>query len=159
MLEAYGWAIARSSREAYDDVSPDDVDAIDARATEADQALFADLQVFLQQFGPPDLDWHFRSHMNNASGILTLASSRNHRGLVPTIVEVLRWLAQRGPCSYGIVYLHDDEDFGTSSPTREGDRQDRCRPPRWSPATTARPPNKLLKQTASIRKIRAGRPW
>jgi hypothetical protein len=33
MLEAYGWAIARSSREAYDDASPDDVDAIDARVT------------------------------------------------------------------------------------------------------------------------------
>ena len=124
MIEAYGWAIARSSREEHEDASPDELDAIDERVAEADAVLFLELEKFLQQFEPPDLDWHFRSQLNNAQGILTLSSSRNHRGVMPTVVAVLHWLSQHGPASYGIVYLHDDEDFAAGAEPQRRDGKD-----------------------------------
>jgi hypothetical protein len=115
MLFAYGWAIVRSSRAAYERASGDALDDIDDLVDRADEAVFADLEAFLSQYEPPDLDWHFRAHMNNARGILTMSSSRNHRGTEPTVLEVLAWLARNAPASYGLVYLHDDEDAGESA--------------------------------------------
>jgi hypothetical protein len=118
MLFAIGWVVVRSTREPYVALmkatsTEYDVDAeirVDELVDRADEELFAALQAYLKKHDPPDLDWHFRPHLNNASGVLQFASSRNHRGEAPTALELLRWIAQHGPDSYGIVYLHDDED-------------------------------------------------
>ena len=112
MFSAYGWVIARSSRDPYIGVAPDDVDPVDDQVTSADDALFARLQQFLQAHEPPDLNWNFRTDMNNDRGILLMSSSTNHRAKQPTILAVLSWLAENGPGSYGLVYVHDDEDDG-----------------------------------------------
>ncbi|MCB9580167.1 MAG: hypothetical protein H6717_24275 [Polyangiaceae bacterium] len=117
MLFASGWAVVLSSRESYRGVAPDYVDAIDDYVNCADQELYARLEEFLAQHAPPDLLWTFRSHMNSARGILLMSSSRNHRCEPPTIVTVLSWLAQHAPASYGLVYLHDDEDTGVRTGT------------------------------------------
>jgi len=69
----------------------------------------------LSQYEPTDLDWHFRAHLKNAGGILTMSSSRNHRGMAPTVLKVFAWLARHVSGSYGLVYLHDDEDEGESA--------------------------------------------
>lgn len=112
MLAAYGWVIARSARAPYLGAVSDSLDAIDEEVDRKDAELFARLEQFLARFGAPDLDWHFRAHMNNQRGILLMSSSTNHRGAQPTLVEVLFWLAENGPGSYGLVHLHDDEDAG-----------------------------------------------
>ena len=115
MLFASGWAIVRSSRIAYQNASRDTLDQIDDLVAQADNRVHADLTSFLSQFEPPDLDWHFRARMNNVDGILTMSSSRNHRGMAPIVLDVLKWLARNAAGSYGLVYLHDDEDEGGSA--------------------------------------------
>jgi hypothetical protein len=40
-------------------------------------------------------------------------------------VDVLRWLAATGPGSYGLVYVHDDEDVGDAGRLRGRDGTDR----------------------------------
>ena len=115
MLFACGWVVARSSRAPYVGVVPDDIDPVDDQVEHADSELFAQLEQLLAKHEPPDLSWNFRRHMNNDSGILLMSSSRNHRGKQPTILEVLFWLAENGPGSYGLVYLHDDADTGVSA--------------------------------------------
>jgi hypothetical protein len=125
MLFAVGWAIVRSSHQPYAtlvaEADPDSegfwnrLDVIDDEVQLADEQLFQRLESFLAAFSSPDLDWRFRPHMNNHSGVLTFSSSRNHRGVQPTAIEVLTWLALNGPGSYGLVYLHDTEDIGDRS--------------------------------------------
>jgi hypothetical protein len=113
MLVAYGWAVVRSSREAYSKVNARErVDEIDDEVDQADQDLFDRVETFLSNFSPPELDWHFRRTMNNAKGTLLLSSSRNHRGDLPSAIAVFQWLSQQGPGSFGLVYVHDDEDDG-----------------------------------------------
>jgi hypothetical protein len=124
MLFAYGWAIVQSSRAAYETASGDELEHIDDLVKQADEAVYADLEAFLSHYEPPDLDWHLRRHMNNARGILTMSSSRNHRGLDPTVLTVLAWLARNAPGSYGLVYLHDDEDAGEYALARGRDGTD-----------------------------------
>lgn len=124
MLFAYGWAIVRSSRGANQNAAGDMLDQIDDLVRQADHRVHADLESFLSQYEPPDLDWHFRAQMNNAGGILTMSSSRNHRGMTPTVLGVLAWLARHAPGSYGLVYLHDDEDEGDSARARGRDGTD-----------------------------------
>jgi hypothetical protein len=110
MLFAYGWAVVRSSQERYCEAGASErIDEIDDEVDRADEVLFDALEAFLARFSPPDLDWHFRRTMNNARGTLLFSSSRNHRG-EPSAIDVLQWLAREGPGSYGLVYLHDDED-------------------------------------------------
>jgi hypothetical protein len=110
MLAAHGWVIVRSSRALYHGARIDDVDDVDERVDAADEELFARLKTLLRGHEPPDLDWSFRPGMNNVRGVLMLSSSRNHRGARPTVLTVLDWLAENGPGSYGLVYIHDDED-------------------------------------------------
>jgi hypothetical protein len=110
MLTAYGWVVVRSTREPYRDAAPERLDEIDDEVDSADDDLFDRIEQFLATYSPPDLDWHFRRHMNNVKGTLLLSSSRNHRGDPPSAIGVLRWLAREGPGSFGLVYVHDDED-------------------------------------------------
>lgn len=100
MLFAIGWVVVRSSREPYLSVLDDpgterfgaEIDRVDDQVDRADEALFRDLEDYLRQHTPPDLEWHFRRDMNNVRGILQFASSRNHRGEKPTVIELLRWI-------------------------------------------------------------------
>lgn len=125
MFAAYGWVIVRSSLDSLRAL-PEAGDASHLLAEEladdsvanSDERLFDRIERFLASHEPPDLDWHFRRHMNNEDGILMFSSSRNHRGCNPTAVEVLRWIAEQGPDSYGLVYVHDDEDCGESGRMR-----------------------------------------
>lgn len=121
MLFAIGWVVVRSSREPYARLTDEAAatgqdDEADDVVEEADRKLFAELEAFLTPNAPPDLDWHFRPGMSHKrDGILHLSSVRNHRGSQLTAVDVLTWLAEHGPGSYGLVYLHDDEDLSRTS--------------------------------------------
>ena len=135
MLFAVGWVVVRSSREAYRileaeyGVGSDEflsaLDGVDDVIHQTDERLFDELEAFLADFGPPGLAWHFCRYINNERGILTFYSSSNHRGMDhPWPVDVLLWLAQNGPGSYGLVYLSDDEDFGDAGRSRGRDGTD-----------------------------------
>jgi hypothetical protein len=133
MLFAIGWAVAQSSRAGYRQLESPELsdeqrsaleDSLDEASAMADANLFGELDALLANFSAPDLDWKFVRQINNHSGILQFVSSRNHRGSEPTAVSILRWLAAKGPSSYGLVYLHDDEDHGQSSISRGRDGED-----------------------------------
>jgi immunity protein 7 of polymorphic toxin system len=119
MLFAVGWVVARSSRQPFvrleklaenENAQLKAIDVADDEVDAADESPFDELEKHLQGYAIPDLDWHFRRHMNNARGVLLFSSSRNHRGVEPTPLRLLYWLAERGPGSFGLVYVHDDED-------------------------------------------------
>ena len=107
----------RSSREEYGELDSAEftsvlstrIDLVDAKVETADLSLFNELEGFLAKFQSPDLDWDFRRQLNNHSGILRFSTYRNHRG-EPSALRILYWLAEHGPGSYGLVYVHDDED-------------------------------------------------
>jgi CheY-like chemotaxis protein len=120
MLSAHGWVVVRSSRAAHKGVDTAGCDDLDATGAAADERLFAALEAFLTPSELPDLDWSFRRQMNNERGILMLSSSRNHRGARPMVLRVLDWLAEHGPGSYGLIYLHDDQD-GRTGPASSGE--------------------------------------
>src|ERR1044071_4191586 len=104
MLFATGWVLVRLTRKTYAtllaafgaEAALNRVDDVDSSVAEADQELFDQLERFLVGREPPDLDWHFRRAMNNAAGLLQFTSSRNHRGVEPTAIEILSWLGTRG---------------------------------------------------------------
>lgn len=57
------------------------------------------------------MQWHLSEYLNNDKGVLLFHVSRNHSA--PEVWDMLRWIADNGRGSYGLFYLHDDEDNGT----------------------------------------------
>lgn len=112
MWFAIGWVMVRS-RRGEPPLAGGAVDAWDRETDAADEALFDLLEGWLAAHAPPDLAWTFHRHLNNERGVLQLASSRNRRGAQPTALELLRWCAEHGPGSFGVVHVRD-EDRGTT---------------------------------------------
>lgn len=133
MLFAIGWAIVRASRGDYSRIPSEAssaaraalLETLDDETRQADLIVFDRLEDFLRGFAAPDLSYGFNRQLNNVYGVLQLCSSRNHRGQSPSAVEVLRWLAANAAGSYGLVYLHDDEDQVERGGERGRDGTDR----------------------------------
>ncbi len=122
MLNATGWIIVRTSRERYADpeLTLDQmVDVLDDAVRIKDEALWQQLRVWLDENADPGLKWQFAEQLNNMSGLLQFAASRNHRA--SCIWDMMRWIAVNGSGSYGVVYVHDDEDTKGNSHYRRGD--------------------------------------
>ena len=110
MLSAFGWVVVRASRECYVNVtSLDQVDKLDRRIDEEDERLWRRLQDWLEAQENSLLKWQFFEHFNNDSGVLQVFTSTNHRSSI--LWELIEWIAQNGVGSYGLIYVHDDEDF------------------------------------------------
>ena len=109
MLFVYGWVVVRTSRDRYTDDMPFAlVDQIDDEVDAADQRLWQELRQWLEANAGALLKWQFLEQLNNDSGILQFTTSRNHRG--SSVWDLMEWIARNGVGSYGIVYVHDDED-------------------------------------------------
>ena len=89
------------------------VPEIDARIEVADKELWAAFEQWMGGHETPWLKWHLHEHLNNHAGILLFCISRNHRG--SPVWEMLRWITDHGPGSYGLFYVHDDEDIVDAS--------------------------------------------
>jgi hypothetical protein len=97
MFEYHGWAVLRS----------------DEGTDEADDALMEELRARIKEL-PEATRASF--HVGGAvNGLRTVSASglRNHSRA--EVVEVFRWLAERSPRSYGLLYVNDDA-------VEEGDR-------------------------------------
>lgn len=109
MLLVFGWVIVRTSRESYGEgVSLESMDDLDDQVDAEDRKLWQSLQQWLQSVDDPWLKWQFFEEMNNARGVLQFFTSKNHRA--SSIWQLMEWIAKNGAGSYGIVYVHDDED-------------------------------------------------
>jgi hypothetical protein len=111
MLAGYGWCVLRASREAYRNVAPlgDAIDRLDDLSAKADAELWAAFRKWMQDHATAELRWTLHEHHGNDSGILLYCVSRNHRA--SCVWDMLAWIAEHGPGSYGLLYVHDDEDL------------------------------------------------
>lgn len=133
MFNAHGWICVRSSRSAYTANLPNDlVDELDETINNADERLWDELEAHLSAYGVDSEDvytfedgleirpielslikWNFYRHFNNMNGLLTLVTSRNHR--CNHFIDLVNWIAKKGEGSYGIIYVHDNEDENSSN--------------------------------------------
>lgn len=109
MLEAYGWVVVRTSRDIFVNAPFEELDAIDDLVDKRDAQLWNDLQDYLRARELSCLRWQFYERLNNQSGILQFCESRNHRSA--DTWALMDWIAKHGTGSYGLVYVHDDEDI------------------------------------------------
>ena len=131
MLNGYGWCVLRAMEpDTVDALAPDDDHQADALADTADQQLWAEFRSFMATCESPLLRWHLTDHLNNDRGVLLFHVSRNHTA--PEAWSMLNWIAAHGPGSYGLFYVHDDEDEGSHRRSTGVDNSNRL--PRASPA-------------------------
>lgn len=110
MLSAFGWVVVRTSRDCYvDQTSLEDLDALDEQTEVEDRGLWASLRIWLDAEADPWFKWQLFEDLNNDKGILQFCTSRNHRA--STLWPLMEWVAENGVGSYGLIYVHDDEDI------------------------------------------------
>ena len=108
MLLAHGWAVLQSSREKYKGVSQEELFALDEQVDRADELLWKSYKEWMRENESPYLKWQFQERLNNHHGLLQFSVSRNHRSSI--LWDMLNWLAANSESTYGIIYVHDDED-------------------------------------------------
>ena len=110
MMEAFGWVVVRTSRAVYaEELRHEDEDQMDAEVDASDKELWAKMRAWLESQADPWLIWQFREQNNNAIGVLQFFTSRNHRS--SCVWDLMAWISEHGAGSYGLVYVHDDEDI------------------------------------------------
>jgi hypothetical protein len=110
MLFGIGWCVLRSSQDAYATATWDDIFTISKQVNAADEQLWLNFRAWMADNASPWLLWMLHEHHNNHKGVLQCFVSRNHRG--SPFWSMLEWIAEHGPGSYGLFYVHDDEDEG-----------------------------------------------
>jgi hypothetical protein len=108
MLLGFGWCVLRSSRELCQSDSVESVYILDERTQKTDEDLWASFRQWMSANEDPWLKWQLFEALNNHHGLLQFCISRNHRSTKTW--EMLKWIASNGPDSYGLFYVHDDED-------------------------------------------------
>jgi hypothetical protein len=111
MLHGYGWCVLRSSREPYRDVAPlgEAIDRIDDAMDKADSELCVLFERWMDDNATAELRWAMYTQPWSRSGVLSYYVARNHRA--SCVWNMLGWNAEHGPGSYGLLYVHDDEDL------------------------------------------------
>jgi len=110
MLLGFGWAVIQASRLRFVGASFEQCEVLDEESHRADQALWADCRAWLERCGDPWLRWQLSERLNNHSGILQFHTSRNHR--TSAFWDLGEFIARQSEGSFGVLYVHDDEDSG-----------------------------------------------
>ncbi|WP_422928832.1 Imm7 family immunity protein [Singulisphaera sp. PoT] len=108
MIFAAGWCFLRTSRDIYAVTSAKDASKVDEAIDAADARLWEEFRQWISANASPWLLCTFNEHHNNHKGFLQVYLSRNHRS--SPFWAMLEWIAEHGPASYGLFYVHDDED-------------------------------------------------
>lgn len=104
----FGWCHIRSSREEYRDAKLEQLESLDMRVNEADKLLWKQYRDWMATIDCPFLQWQFHEELNFDTGLLTYCVARNHRS--SPVWAMQDWIAANGPGSYGLFFVHDDED-------------------------------------------------
>jgi hypothetical protein len=107
-MVGYGWCVLRSSREDYRGANINDVDEIDDLVDAADTELWSRFRKWMASNDESYIKWALHEQLNNRRGILMFCVSRNHRA--SSVWDMVQWIAEQGTGSYGLFYVHDDED-------------------------------------------------
>ncbi|MBX3451079.1 MAG: hypothetical protein KF777_16055 [Planctomycetaceae bacterium] len=108
MLVGYGWCVLRVSREPYRVAHIDLIDELDDTIVAADHNLWAQFRQWMASNDECYIKWELHEQLNNQSGVLMFCVSRNHRA--SSVWDMLQWIAENGKGSYGLFFVHDDED-------------------------------------------------
>ena len=108
MLVAHGWAVLQSSRDRYADSDPEEWFVLDEKSKAEDELLWKNFRSWMKSNEDPLMVWSLTNELNNHHGLLQFTVSRNHRATI--MWEMLKYLAENSRGTYGIVYVHDDED-------------------------------------------------
>jgi hypothetical protein len=108
MMVGYGWCVLRSSREPYRDATLEMALAMDEDVKAADRRLWESFRTWMADHDEFFIKWTLHEELNNHNGILLFCVSRNHRA--SRVWDMLQWIAETGPGSYGLFYVLDDED-------------------------------------------------
>lgn len=103
-----GWCVLRSSRDAWASATVDEVVALNEVHRLQDEQLWQQFRLWMEEHKSPWILWQLYEHHNNHDGFLHFYISRNHRS--SPVWEMLQWIADNGKDSYGLFYVHDDED-------------------------------------------------
>lgn len=112
MIIGIGWCVLCTSRNVYADTSTKDASSVDEEMDKADARLWASFREWMAANSSPWLLWSLHEQHNNHQGMLQVYLSRNHRS--SPFWEMLLWIAEHGPGSYGIFYVNDDEESESS---------------------------------------------
>jgi hypothetical protein len=112
MIIGIGWCVLRTSRSAYAQTGLDEVDVLLEAISAADAKLWCDFREWMAANSSPWLLWTLHEQHNNHKGMLQVYLSRNHRG--SPFWDMLAWIAEHGPGSYGLFHVNDDEESETS---------------------------------------------
>jgi hypothetical protein len=105
VFEFHGWATVRA-----DDRDDPDLDVLRRREEEAIGRLRTAMKAADDEFSLIDL-----RRTSNGLIVLLAHGLRNHR--YGPVVDLFRWVAAELPFSYGLLYVHDDEDMRGGSET------------------------------------------
>jgi hypothetical protein len=122
MLFGTGWCVLRTARDAYETASLGELDALDSLTKANDEKLWSDFRAWMAAHDSPWVRWTLFEQHNNHNGVLQFFISRNHRA--SPVWEMLQWIATNGPSSFGLLYVHDDEDVVDTSQYGRGISED-----------------------------------
>ena len=112
MILGIGWCVLRVSRSTYAQTPVHEVNIVDRVLAEEDARLWALFRQWMAANSSPLLLWTLHEQHNNHEGMLQVFLSRNHRG--SPFWNMLQWIAENGPGSYGLFYVSDDEESEAS---------------------------------------------
>jgi hypothetical protein len=118
VLVVYGWCVLRSSREPYRSATFETVDDIDDQVDAADRELWKAFRAWMSERGA-SARWQLIEQFNIDRGTLQFFDSKNHRASV--VWDMMQWIAKHGPGSFGLFYVHDDEDVPGNKNYGRGD--------------------------------------
>lgn len=107
MFEYHGWATLRT-------------DIVDQHGGEDEAALREMLGKLREHIATSPLKASIHIQERNNLCALAIFGFNNHRQ--QPVIDVFQWLADNARCSYGLLYIHDDEDF-----KRDGDHTNHFR--------------------------------
>lgn len=112
MIISIGWCVLRASRNSHAQTTAADAHIMDEAIAASDARLWASFREWMAANSSPLLLWTLHEQHNNHKGMLQVYLSRNHRG--SPFWDMLEWIAEHGPGSYGLFYVNDDEESETS---------------------------------------------
>jgi hypothetical protein len=98
MFEFHGWLTIQ-----VDDRDDPETTVLEARLDAAESVLLTEIEKVRDGLSVFEL-----RHAGNGLSYLAVHGLRNHR-YVP-VIDLFRWVAEKLPESYGLLYLRDDED-------------------------------------------------
>lgn len=96
MFEYHGWVTLRT-------------DILDEYGEESEKAQQEFVEVLRQHITTLPINGAIRIEQRNGLDVLNMTGHNNHRQ--QPVIDLFKWVSENARNSYGLLYIHDDEDF------------------------------------------------